>query len=353
MRRWPPGCLWMARSGILQAGTRALGYDIVTLIGSGQFGEVYEVIDSTVGRRSALKLIEVSDPSTHKAVIEARAQYLCAHNNVVQIYTADEIAAGSKNYVTIEMEFIPGGSLEDRLQSGFISCKESVYHIKQILFALEHAHGYSFVHRDVKPGNIMLAEPRTKLSDFGTIIHPLTGTAVINQFYRPHAPPEALNSNDFSQLSDVHAAGMTLLRCVNNIQDWRAYLASLNDWNALARKGLLAKKIGYQSYVPRGLRTILNKACHPVPSQRYESAAALRGALENLRFSNEWIKLSDDEWQSSKRNRVERITLEYKTSFDVIYTINGRKKNDLCKKFSTEHTARQYMEKIIYNTTLD
>lgn len=342
----------MPRSGILTAGTRALGYDIITLIGRGQYGEVYEVYDSTIGRRSALKLIEVSDPARHKAVIEAQAQHLCAHNNVVQIYTADEISAGSRNYVTIEMDFIPGGSLEDRMQSTFISCKEAVCHIKQILFALEHAHGCQFVHRDVKPGNIMLAQPRTKLSDFGTIIHPMSGTAVVPEFYRPHAPPEALTSGDFSNLCDVHAAGMTLLRCVNNIPDWRGYLMNLGDWNDLARRGKLAKRIGYKAYVPRGIRAILNKACHPVPSQRYESAAALRGALESLRFANEWIRLSEDEWVSNKDARTERILLNYGSKFEVIYTINNRKKSEFYGKFNDESEARAYMLQIIYSTTL-
>jgi eukaryotic-like serine/threonine-protein kinase len=175
----------MPKSGILTAGTRALGYDIITLINSGQFGEVYEVFDRSVGRRSALKLIEVTDPAAHKAVVEAQAQYLCSHSNVVQIFTADELSAGQTSYVAIEMEFIPEGSLENRIQSGFVSCKQAVHHIKQVLFALEHAHNRDIVHRDVKPGNILLARPNTKLSDFGTVIFPATGKKVVDLFYVP------------------------------------------------------------------------------------------------------------------------------------------------------------------------
>jgi serine/threonine protein kinase len=342
----------MPKSGILQAGTRALGYDIITLINAGQFGEVYEVFDSAMGRRSALKLIEVTDPASHKAVVEAQAHYLCSHNNVVEIITADEISAGPISYVAIEMEYIPEGSLEDRIRSGFLSCKEAVHHLKQVLFALEHAHNQGIVHRDVKPGNIMLARPHTKLSDFGTVIHPVSGTRVVDEFYRPHAPPEALNFDDFSPLCDIYAAGMTLLRAVNNIQDWTACLASMGDWNSIAKNGKLASRIGFDRHVPRSLRGIINRACNADPTKRFSSAAALRGVLEGLRFAHDWKRISEDEWTSEKGQRIERILLNCGPRYEVVYTINNRRDNARCKKFTKETDARTYLCNLVYDTTL-
>lgn len=341
----------MARSGKLRAGSRVRGYDIITLLGSGQFGEVYKAYDVTMDRILALKLIPVSDPAKHKANVEAQAHYLCSHDNVVKINYADDIASGADVCLIIDMEYIPEGSLEDAIQSRFVGAREAVYHIKQILFALEHAHNRGIVHRDVKPGNILLAKPRTKLSDFGTAIYPATGKKVLDLFYIPHAPPEALNNDDFSPLCDIYAAGLTLLRAINNIRDWSGLLSTMN-WQSLAAEGRLVAKIGFENYVPRALRTLINRACNADTSKRYQSAAAFRGALEKLRFQNDWEKVSDDEWRCVMGSRTETIMIEKSPKSEIVYRINGRRQNALCKKFSEIRTARAYADEIVYNTTL-
>ena len=137
------------------------------------------------------------------------------------------------------MEYIDGGSLGDRLNREFVPVVDSINYVKQILFALEFAHSRGFVHRDVKPGNIMLAPGYAKLSDFGTAMHPASGIAATDLFYRPHASPEAVNNFEFSPLSDVYAAGMTLQRSANN----RAMWGDLRKDEAAFRQDILDGKL--------------------------------------------------------------------------------------------------------------
>lgn len=145
-------------------------YEVIRPLGAGHFGEVYHVVNRNLGHEAALKLVRVTDPSRHRAHIEAQAQHLCNHDNVVKIHTAD-ILNGA---VLIEMEFIPDGSLGDRLAREFVPIVDSIGYLKHVLYALEHAHTRDIIHRDVKPANIMLAGKTAKLSDFGTVIQPST-----------------------------------------------------------------------------------------------------------------------------------------------------------------------------------
>ncbi len=240
-------------------------YEIVRRLGSGQFGEVFHVVNRNLGRESALKLVRVANPVEHGAVVEAQAQSLCGHDHVVKVLTADVFDRA----VLIEMEYLEGGSLADRLQQGFVPVIETIGYMKQILFALEHAHNRGIVHRDVKPGNIMLTGSIAKLSDFGTVIHPESGVSVTDMFYRPHASPEAFNNKVFSPASDVFAAGVTLLRAANNMSGWGAVLGNAS-WPALVKEGKLVEEVGYAGHIPSKLKRIIKKGdqrcrCRQVP----------------------------------------------------------------------------------------
>lgn len=188
---------------MIEPGTVILGkYEVVRPLGRGQFGAVYLVFNRNLTVHSALKVVSVTDPDRHVAVVEAQATSLCGHDHVVKIRTADRFDEG----VLIELEYLDGGSLSDRLKSGFVPIGDSISYMKHVLFALDFAHSKGIIHRDVKPANIMISGNIAKLSDFGTAIHPESGARVTDDFYRPHASPEAQNLNEFSARSDVFAA---------------------------------------------------------------------------------------------------------------------------------------------------
>ncbi|NTG27197.1 serine/threonine protein kinase [Agrobacterium rhizogenes] len=322
-------------------------YEIIRQLGSGQFGDVFHVVNRNLGRESALKLIRVANPVEHRAVVEAQAQSLCGHDHVVKVLTADVFDGA----VLIEMEYLDGGSLADRLQQEFVPVIETIGYMKQILFALEHAHNRGIIHRDVKPGNIMLTGGIARLSDFGTVIHPESGVSVTDMFYKPHASPEALNNREFSPASDVFAAGMTLLRAVNNMTGWDAVLGSAS-WQALVKEGKLANQIGFADHVPSKLKRIIRKATNPIVGERYPTAAALRQELERLRPARRWNRLNDDEWTCIFQGREERAIFQSGIKPSVEYTIGGRRQRKDCQSYRTEREARTRLADLVARSTL-
>lgn len=333
---------------LFQPGDVVIGkYRIDVALGAGRYGEVYRVFNTAMGHMSALKVINVQDPALHKAGIEAQAHALCQHDHVVKILTADVLNGA----VLIEMELIDGQSLEDRLFAGFVPVLESLSFIKDILFALEYAHARGIIHRDVKPGNIMLCAGRAKLSDFGVALHPETGLSPSghSHFYLPHASPDAYNDNSFSASSDVFSTGLTLLRAVNNLPDWRGALGGA-DWQVLVGNGKLAEQMGVAPYVPRALKTIINKAVHRDPDQRYESATKFREALQRLRPARSWLRESDDLWSCVFKGKAEVVRFLPATNA-VDYLVSGRRQSFESKRFDTELQARAYMAKLVGELT--
>lgn len=87
-------------------------YEVLRSLGRGHFGQVFQVFNRNLRQISALKVILVENPESHKAVVEAQAMSLCGHDHVVMILTADVFDGP----VLIEMEYIEAGSLGDRLR---------------------------------------------------------------------------------------------------------------------------------------------------------------------------------------------------------------------------------------------
>lgn len=224
--------------------------------------------------------------------------------------------------------------------------------MKEVLFALEHAHTRGIVHRDVKPANIMLAQNKAKLSDFGTIIQPQTGIRVTDLFYQFHAAPEAVNSGEFSPLGDVFAAGLTLLRVANNMPGWGTVIDDAGAWETDLRNGTMAQRIGFKPYLPRALKTILKRACNPDPARRYASAAAFREALERLSLARRWVRVSDNEWTCESTGRLESVRYINGRRPTVEFFSGSRRQREFCGTFGTEREAREHMDRVIAETTM-
>lgn len=335
---------------ILQPGEFILNkYRVKRFLGRGRFGEVYLVHNVPMARFSALKVVVVKDPTSQRAVVEAQAQSLCGHDHVVEIRSADVLDSS----VLIEMEFVEGGSLDDRMKREFVPVLDAIAYVKSILYALEHAHARGIVHRDVKPGNIMLTPRGAKLSDFGTVIHPGSGIRVTDEFYRPHASPEAANIGEFSPASDVFAAGLTLLRAANNMNDeWERILGDPLAWRKAVAEGVLPARIGYVDWVPSSLRRVINKACARDPVDRFPSAVAFRQALERLRPERRWLRLSNDEWTCDQQGRVETVRYVPGRKPGVEFRSGSRRVTDRCGQFDTERDARRWLGRVLAETTL-
>lgn len=151
----------------LSAGEFINKYEILDHLGSGNFGDVYQVHDVALDTTKAIKILGIADPRNMKEIYEAQILQRCRHENCVHINEANVFNVSGEHKLIIDMEYLPEGSLEKRMQEGFVSPQVAIRHISHVLYGLGNAHHNGVLHRDVKPANILLSGNVSKLSDFG------------------------------------------------------------------------------------------------------------------------------------------------------------------------------------------
>ncbi len=151
----------------LNPGTRLGPYEVSTPLGAGGMGEVYRARDTRLGRDVAIKVLPVhlSDNPEVRARFEREAKTISSlnHPNICMLF--DVGREGEVDFIV--MELIEGGTLAERLQRGPLPAAELLRYATQIADALDRAHRAGVVHRDLKPGNVMLTKNGAKLMDFG------------------------------------------------------------------------------------------------------------------------------------------------------------------------------------------
>src|SRR5215510_4000785 len=149
-------------------GTKLAHYEITSHIGSGGMGDVYQAIDTKLGRNVAIKFLPegFSHDGERVARFQREARVLASlnHPNIAAIYGSEEIDGRH----LLVMELVAGETLEDRMVRGAIPLGEALPIARQIAEALEEAHEAGIVHRDLKPANIKItADDKVKVLDFG------------------------------------------------------------------------------------------------------------------------------------------------------------------------------------------
>src|SRR5437016_4055233 len=151
----------------LASGTKLGPYEIQSPLGAGGLGEVYRAHDSRLDREVALKVLPAhlsSDESLKQRVErEAKAVSKLSHPHICTLH--DIGCQDGVDYLV--MEYLEGETLEQRLNKGPLAADQVLRYGIEITDALEKAHRQNMVHRDLKPGNIMLTKAGAKLLDFG------------------------------------------------------------------------------------------------------------------------------------------------------------------------------------------
>ena len=328
-------------------------YQIIKPLGAGNFGQVYHVFDRALRAEKAIKVLLSADPSKFmESLEEAQILNRCQHKHIVAINEANIFPVNGNKRVVLDLEYIPEGSLENALLSRWVSVKETVTYIRGALLGLEHAHAQGFLHRDVKPGNILLAPMAPKLSDFGLATDAGSSLVGSAQGYRTHLPPEYYSNPTTTELTDVFAVGVTLFRSLSNISDWNAVIQSVPNLVQHMQAGTLLKRLGFEEFIPDSLKRIVRKACHPDPAKRFSSSHEFGQRLDGLRFYIDWIRLADNEWHGHcSGNKIHRCVTDL-ISNKVTVTVNGRRVIRKCRKFDTLSEATAYMHSHVTDTTL-
>ena len=193
--------------------SRVLHYDVGRLLGRGGMGEVYEALDTRLGRRVALKFIMPSLAGVPEVVRrferEAHASAVLAHPHIATLYALEHDAGR----LFIVNELLPGGTLRRRMGPDGMAVAEALGLARDVSAALAHAHQRGIAHRDIKPENLMFASDRAlKVTDFGLaqvanasqLTH--AGTTIGTVSYM--APESVHGSGDAR--ADVFALGVVL-----------------------------------------------------------------------------------------------------------------------------------------------
>ncbi|MFG0320179.1 MAG: protein kinase, partial [Planctomycetota bacterium JB042] len=200
-----------------EAGPRRIaGYELEGILGRGGTSRVFVARHAKLERRVALKLFEVREGTPANAVPrllrEAKLLARLDHENVVRCFDFGE----QDGRVFLVLELVDGRSLKQRLdEEGPLAEEEAIRIALGVARALEHAHAHGIVHRDVKPGNVLLdPEGRVKLTDFGLaktgegLDLTLPGTMIGTPQYL--SPEQARSPKQADERSDLYSLGATL-----------------------------------------------------------------------------------------------------------------------------------------------
>ena len=151
----------------LNAGTRLGPYEIADQLGAGGMGEVYRATDTRLDRAVAIKVLpeHLSDDPERQERFEREARAVSSLNHP-HICTLHDVGEQDGIHYLV-MEYVEGETLQHRLEKGRLPVDQALEYAIQIADALDKAHRQGVVHRDLKPGNIMLTKSGTKLLDFG------------------------------------------------------------------------------------------------------------------------------------------------------------------------------------------
>ncbi|MEO5904285.1 MAG: protein kinase [Gemmatimonadaceae bacterium] len=257
-------------------------YRIVSLIGSGGMGTVYRAHDTRLHRDVALKFLPSSlgaEPDAQeRLLIEARAVAALNHPNVCSIH---EIGESDDNRLFIAMPCYEGVTLKEQLRRGAMSVPDSVATAIQITRGLAAAHARGIVHRDVKPGNVMLGSDGTvRLLDFGLAI-PVDANRKSSGSTRgtvAYMSPEQARDDALDQRTDLWSLGVLLYEMLAGVRPFRganapAVLQAIFNENPEP----ISKRC--PEIVP-ALERIVDRLLQKDPANRHASAAAVLADLE-------------------------------------------------------------------------
>src|SRR5436190_1480038 len=266
-------------------------YEIERLLGKGSIGKVYLARHRRIGRRVALKIIrpeqrfdDDADREEFRRRLQREAE-LCAslhHPNVVTLFEAgyeDDVIA------YLATEYVEGESLQARLKKTRpLPLDDALRIAADVLRALDYAHSKNVIHRDIKPGNIILAATgEAKITDFG-IARPvnssLTGTNSLLGTPN-YMSPEQVKSSLITPRADLFCAGVVMYEMLTGVKPFSASDISGILYNVVNLEPPPADKIN--PTVPRAVGRIVAKLLAKAPQARYPSAADALADLERLR----------------------------------------------------------------------
>jgi eukaryotic-like serine/threonine-protein kinase len=250
-------------------------YRIVSPLGSGGFGTVYLAEDTWIDKKVALKVPHKQNLDFSELVREPRLLATLNHPNVVTVLTAER----QNNTFFIVMEYVPGDTLEQIIErEGALDLSRALDYTCQICNAMDHAHRQGVLHRDLRPGNVLVTERgMIKVADFGTSRYleiATHGTTVIGS--PPYMAPEQFDGKAVFA-SDIYSLGISMYQMLTGALPYKT--PSPEDLNRLMRGQLTTPPREVNRRIPRVISDIVMKAMAPEVISRYQRASDLLDAV--------------------------------------------------------------------------
>ncbi|MEO6207586.1 MAG: protein kinase [Candidatus Limnocylindrales bacterium] len=260
-------------------------YRLGPVIGRGGMATVHRATDTRLEREVAVKLlrpeVSVDADLAQRFRREALAATVLRHSNIVACL--DTGTDGEQPYLV--MELVDGEDLAARLRrGGRLEPWQAARIGLDVARALGVAHIRGIVHRDVKPGNILLAaDGRAKVTDFGIARlamdaeATMPGTTLGSVHY---FSPEQARGATTTPASDIYSLGLVLYESLTGTRPWTG---DTTDAIALARIGVTAPSVRtLRPEVPQVLADVVTRALSPQPADRYANGVAMAAALESI-----------------------------------------------------------------------
>jgi serine/threonine-protein kinase len=265
-------------------GEKIAHFTILEKLGSGGMGVVYKATDTKLRTTVALKFLapELTRDDAARKRLQREAQALAAldHPNICTIHSIHDAPDGR---IFFCMAYYEGETLEKKLSRGPFAVREAVRIVQAAADGLGKAHSMGVVHRDLKPGNIMITtDGAVKLLDFG-IAKLAARSRVTRVGVTPgtlhYMSPEQITGDDVDERSDVFALGVILYEMLSghvpfegDHRDAVAYQIIHQPAQPMAR---------YRSDVPKGLQRVLDRALEKEADARYPRAADFKRDIES------------------------------------------------------------------------
>jgi serine/threonine protein kinase len=267
-------------------------YQILEKIGAGGMGQVYKAYHSGTGRVVAIKVIlsksKIDPEVVRRFEREVKAAAKLVHQNIITVFDADQI----NGRVFMVMEYIKGNDLAAIIaKKGKLGLPDTINYILQIANGLKYAHDQGVIHRDIKPGNIIVdANKNVKIVDMGLAkietdsnhedISMLTGATAIMGTVDFMSPEQGFSSRDVDARADIYSLGATLFYLLTGKF---MYAGNSAFAKLLAhRESPIPSLCSAMPGLPLELENIFSKMVAKNAADRYASMAQVISALSSL-----------------------------------------------------------------------